>query len=71
MLAARNMSHGAAIRDLSNQVLKMNSLSIVQRRTRAVKSMCVETCEMAVLETVMAWTGMSARPSEQGPEGGE
>merc|ERR1711959_637063 len=72
MLQQRLMSHNTAIRELQNQVIWINSLSIVQRRTKEVKRLCVGTCETAVLDTVQAWTGMTARPPDgQTKEGGE
>eukprot|EP00746_Dinoflagellata_sp_MGD_P163095 gnl/MRDRNA2_/MRDRNA2_90964_c0_seq1.p1 gnl/MRDRNA2_/MRDRNA2_90964_c0~~gnl/MRDRNA2_/MRDRNA2_90964_c0_seq1.p1 ORF type:complete len:1135 (-),score=217.83 gnl/MRDRNA2_/MRDRNA2_90964_c0_seq1:81-3485(-) len=65
MLVQRLSSTNSALRELSNNQILMDSLSIVSKRTQEMKGCCVNTVETAVLETVTAWTGMTARPSVQ------
>jgi hypothetical protein len=69
-LQQRLDSTNSAVRDLNNNHILMNSLSIVSRRTQEIKTLCVNTVETATLETTTTWTGMSARPSVQVSESG-
>eukprot|EP00746_Dinoflagellata_sp_MGD_P150596 gnl/MRDRNA2_/MRDRNA2_82436_c0_seq2.p1 gnl/MRDRNA2_/MRDRNA2_82436_c0~~gnl/MRDRNA2_/MRDRNA2_82436_c0_seq2.p1 ORF type:complete len:1083 (+),score=205.85 gnl/MRDRNA2_/MRDRNA2_82436_c0_seq2:86-3334(+) len=70
-LQQRLDSTNSAVRDLNNNHILMNSLSIVSRRTQEIKTLCVNTVETAILETTTTWTGMSARPSVQVTESGK
>lgn len=63
MLQQRLHSTNSALRELNNNQILMDSLSIVSKRTQEMKGRCVNVVETAILETVAAWTGMTARPS--------
>lgn len=65
MLQQRLHAINSASRQLMGNQVHMDSLSIVSKRTQKMKGDCVGTVEAAILETVSAWTGMSAKPSAQ------
>lgn len=69
MYQQRLASTNSALRELNNNQILMDSLSIVSKRTQEMKGRCVNVVETAILETVSAWTGMTARPSVQVSEG--
>eukprot|EP00746_Dinoflagellata_sp_MGD_P142839 gnl/MRDRNA2_/MRDRNA2_75748_c0_seq1.p1 gnl/MRDRNA2_/MRDRNA2_75748_c0~~gnl/MRDRNA2_/MRDRNA2_75748_c0_seq1.p1 ORF type:complete len:1059 (+),score=185.89 gnl/MRDRNA2_/MRDRNA2_75748_c0_seq1:157-3333(+) len=69
MLQQRLSSTNNAMRELTDNKIVMESLSIVAKRTQEMKTLCVGTVETAMLETTTSWTGMSARPSIQVNEG--
>jgi len=58
LIQQRLSSHNAAIRTLDSMNSLMASQSIVKRRTRKMKTLCVTTVESAVLETEQALTGL-------------
>jgi hypothetical protein len=68
MLQQRVHSINSATRELNNNQIHMDSLSIVSKRTRETKGYCVSQVETAILDTVQAWTGMTARPSARSTE---
>jgi hypothetical protein len=63
MLQQRLHSTNSSLREIHANQIRMDSLSIVSKRTQDMKGRCVDAVETAVLETVTAWTGMTARPS--------
>lgn len=63
---ARLQSTSAAARDVRNTLIWVESLSTVQRRTRAVRTRAVSVVEGAVLNIATAWTGTASRPTEEG-----
>jgi hypothetical protein len=63
MLQQRLTSTNSAIRELQNNKILMDSLSIVSKRTQEMKTLCVSQVETAMIETTTAWTGMTARPA--------
>jgi len=68
MLQQRVHSTNSASRELNNIQIHMDSLSIVSKRSREMKGYCVSQVETAILDTVSAWTGMTARPSARSTE---
>lgn len=65
MLQPRVASHNSALKDLQALKTFLDSLSIVQRRTRRVKTQCVMVTEMAVLNTISVWTGLTMGAGSQ------
>ena len=65
-LAATNK----ALEDCHNLLLYWDSLSLVQRKTRAVKSKVCSTVEGAVLGLCQARTGVSSALPTEGDDGG-
>ena len=62
----------SALENVHNLISWWDSLSLVQRKTRAVKKQCVVTVETALLDICSSRTAMSsALPSEQAEGGGE
>merc|ERR1719316_2194794 len=61
----RLASTNNAVRELRNNNMMMDSLSIVMKRTQEMKTICVGTVEAAILETTTSWTGLSVRPAVQ------
>eukprot|EP00747_Dinoflagellata_sp_TGD_P114568 gnl/TRDRNA2_/TRDRNA2_171955_c5_seq15.p1 gnl/TRDRNA2_/TRDRNA2_171955_c5~~gnl/TRDRNA2_/TRDRNA2_171955_c5_seq15.p1 ORF type:complete len:210 (-),score=33.92 gnl/TRDRNA2_/TRDRNA2_171955_c5_seq15:107-736(-) len=71
MLRPQLSSYNTAIRNLKGMRTMMESLSLVQRRTRAVKALCVGTVEDALMLPVFSQTDMSALPMKAGGGGDE
>jgi hypothetical protein len=60
LVQQRLASHNGVVRDVDGLQTYLAGLSIIQLRTRRVKAMCVDLVEDAIMETVQAWTGLSA-----------
>merc|ERR1711959_491272 len=68
--AAQLSSTTAAQRDVKNTLVWLDSLSTVQRRTRAVRTRALNVVESAMFNIATAYTGTATRPTE-GSEGKE
>eukprot|EP00747_Dinoflagellata_sp_TGD_P114580 gnl/TRDRNA2_/TRDRNA2_171955_c5_seq28.p1 gnl/TRDRNA2_/TRDRNA2_171955_c5~~gnl/TRDRNA2_/TRDRNA2_171955_c5_seq28.p1 ORF type:complete len:360 (-),score=65.28 gnl/TRDRNA2_/TRDRNA2_171955_c5_seq28:61-1140(-) len=71
LLRPQLSSYNTAIRNLKGMQNMMDSLSVVNRRTRAVKGLCVGTVEDALILPVFSQTDMSALPMKAGGGGDE
>lgn len=69
-LKGRLSSANVALRDVSNLILKIESLTLVDRRTRGVRQEVVQTCEGAMMDYILsdctAAGGNSAASTDDG-----